>query len=283
MILSVFSKKLQIIAIFFIIISLCSCHNDKVKNTPAKATGNFEFVVLKAGQADAIIAKTQNNCIIIDCGETDDGDEVVEYLANNSINNVDCLIITHFDKDHVGGFPEVANNVSVSNIYVPDYKGNNDEYEMYLKTVQENNLNITTLTEDTNFTFDDVYLDVSVPKRKSYTEGDNDFSLVVSAMHGQNSFLFAADAESERLSEVLLEFGTQYDFLKVPHHGKHNSNSKRFINTIKPDYAVITDSDKNPANKKITSYLQSNGTKIYSTRNGTVNVFSDGLKLNIVQ
>ena len=225
-----FLKTSAALILILTICMLCGCQNknDMTVEVPA-VTGSFDFTVLKAGQADAIFMQTQNHNIILDCGEKDDGDELVELLQEKGISNVDYIFITHFDKDHVGGFPEVMDNVTAGNIIVPNYEGNNDEYEKYLKTVSDKGLQITQLTKDTNFLLDDVLLEVSVPKKQFYAEGDNDFSLVISITHGDNTFLFAGDAEGDRLTEVLSEFGRQYDFLKVPHHGKANKNTKRFI------------------------------------------------------
>lgn len=263
---------------------LCGCQkvSDETVQIPV-VTGTFDFTVLKAGQADAIFMQTENHNIVIDCGEKGDGDKLVELLQEKGVSNIDYLFITHFDKDHVGGFPKVMENVAASNIIVPDYEGNNDEYEKYVETVNDKNLVITALADDTTFTLDDVLFEVSSPKKKAYAEGDNDFSLVISVTHGENTFLFAGDAEKDRLTEVLTEFGKQYDFLKVPHHGKFNSVTQRFINTVKPKYAIVTDSDKNPAELKTTAVLQSVETEIYSTRDGDILIFSDGEQITIYQ
>jgi len=259
-------------------------HTKNVQTTePPAVTGNFDFSVLKAGQADAIIMQTQNHSIIVDCGESDDGDKVVKYLKDNNITNVDYMFITHFDKDHVGGFTEVADNVTFSNIYVPDYEGSNDEYEAYVKTVEEKQLKPTVLNEDMTFIADDVMFEVMVPERKTYAEDDNDFSLVILVTHGENTFLFTGDAEADRIGEVIRRFPHQYDFLKVPHHGKYNKNTKRFINTVKPGYAVICDSEKNPAEKETVSILEHVKSKIYSTKDGNVFVSSDGKEITVSQ
>lgn len=280
-------KFLKTTISFVLLITICmlyGCQNKKDITVEAPAlTGSFDFTVLKAGQADAIFIQTENHSIILDCGEKDDGDELVALLQENSISNVDYIFITHFDKDHVGGFPEVLDNVTASNIIVPNYEGNNDEYEEYLKTVSNKGLQITSLTEDASFILDDVLFEVSVPKKQSYAEGDNDFSLVISVTHGENTFLFTGDAEGDRLTEVLSEFGRQYDFLKVPHHGKHNKNTKRFIKTINPTYSVICDSDKNPAEDETISILEFVESEIYSTRKGNVSVSSDGKGIKIMQ
>ena len=263
---------------------LCGCQNKKDITVEIPAvTGSFDFTVLKAGQADAIFMQTQNHNIILDCGEKDDGDELVELLQEKDISNVDYIFITHFDKDHVGGFPEVMDNVTASNIIVPNYEGKNDEYEEYLKTVSNKGLQITPLTKDTNFILDDVLFEVSVPKKQFYAEGDNDFSLVISVTHGDNTFLFAGDAEADRLTEVIATFGRPYDFLKFPHHGNHNKNTKRFIKTVTPTYSVICDSDKNPAEDETISILEFVESKIYSTRNGNISVLSDGTEIKITQ
>lgn len=275
-------KRLFIPILLTVVLLFSGCSTETKMAVPS-VTGNFDFTVLKAGQADAIILKTQNHCVIIDCGEKDDGDEVVEHLVENNVSNVDYIFITHFDKDHVGGFPEVIENIGTDKIVVPDYEGNNSEYEKYLNAVTENDLTITTLTEDTSFVLDDVLFEVSTPKKQSYAEGDNDFSLVISVTHGENTFLFAGDAEKDRLTEVLSEFGEQYDFLKVPHHGKYNKNTKRFITTVKPTYSVICDSEKNPAEDETISILEFVESEIYSTKNGNVSVWSDGKEIKITQ
>jgi len=273
---------LSVCVLTVFLFSGCQSQSD-VKTEISVVQGNFDFTVLKAGQADAIFMQTENKSIILDCGEKDDGDEFVELLQEKGVSNVDYIFITHFDKDHVGGFPEVMENVTASNIIVPDYEGNNDEYEEYLKAVNDKGLQITTLTEDTIYVVDDVLFEVSVPKKQSYAEGDNDFSLVISGTHGENSFLFTGDAEADRLAEVLSEFGRQYDFLKVPHHGKANKNTKRFITTVKPAYSIICDSDKNPAEDETISILEFVESEIYSTRNGNISVLSDGKEIKIMQ
>ena len=61
---------------------------------------------------------------------------MVKYLAEKNINYVDCLFVTHFDKDHVDGVPEVLSNIYVEKIITPDYMGNNDEYENFVKEKQ---------------------------------------------------------------------------------------------------------------------------------------------------
>ena len=277
-------KILAVLLVFSVLCLLTACQGEPVKTVEIPAvTGAFELTVIKSGQADTIFMQTKNSNIVLDCGEKDDGDELVDLLREKGVTNIDYLFITHFDKDHVGGFPEVMDNFTASCIIVPNYRGNNDEYEMYLDTVKNKNLTITTLAEDTTWVLDDLLIEVSIPKKNYYTEGDNDFSLAISLTHGENTFLFPGDAESERLPEIMSEFGRKYDFLKVPHHGKYNKVTQYFINVVKPRYAVVTDSDKHPASYKTMSILEMTGAEVYSARNGDVYVVSDGKEIIVNQ
>lgn len=274
-------KKSFLCTLLAVMLMLCGCVGTGKSVTDD--SGRFSFTVLKAGQADAIILKTQNHSVILDTGEADDGDKISEYLKKSGIKAVDYILLTHFDKDHIGGFAEATEGITAKNILVPDYEGNGDAYTELIKTVNEKNLSLTRLKEDTSFILDGVRFEVSVPKKQVYEESDNDYSLVLSVTHGENTFLFAGDAEKERLDEILSEISASFDFLKVPHHGKYNENTEKFINAVKPHYAVITDSAKNPASDKTVSLLEAQNTEIYSTKNGNVSVISDEKKITINQ
>ena len=63
----------------------------------------LKIVLLKVGKADAIIAQANGKAIVIDAGEEEDGEEIVTYLKNQGLSRIEALIITHYDRDHVGG------------------------------------------------------------------------------------------------------------------------------------------------------------------------------------
>ena len=285
MVINMDKKRIfAILTDIFVISSLCSC---KLQTMPIseipEVTGIFEAEILKVGQADAIILLTDNHSVVIDCGETDDGDEVVKYLTEKGIDRLDYLFITHFDKDHVGGVPEVLDSVSVEKIITPDYEGETDEYKDYLTKLEELHIQPEKITENMSFILDDVLFSVYPPEKTFYEKGDNDYSLVITAAHGENSFLYAGDAVAERTSELIRQCRDEYTFLKVPHHGKYNKNTQKLIDTVKPQYAVICDSDKNKAEDKVTAALETVGCETYYSRNGDIRIASDGKTLSIQQ
>ena len=270
------------IATCLLILSSCEFQKAKTSDIP-EVTGTFETEILKVGQADAIILTTKNHCIVIDCGEEDDGDEVVKYLTEKEIDCLDYLFITHFDKDHVGGVPEVLDSFSVGKIITPDYESKTDEYKDYLTKLEELHIQPEKITENMSFVLDDVLFSVYPPEKTFYEKGDNDYSLAITAMHGENSFLFTGDAMKDRTSEIIRQCRSEYTFLKVPHHGKYNKSTQKLIDTVKPKYAVICDSDKNRAEDKVTAALETVGCKTYCSRNGDISIVSDGKTLAIQQ
>ncbi len=277
-------KRLLVVTIVAVSIFLCSCGvKDKTMVKAPPAENEFNISILKIGQADAIILKTENHTAVIDCGEEDDGDEVVEHLTNAGTEYIDYLVITHFDKDHVGGATEVLNSFEANEIIMPDYVSTSDEYEVFTSTLEKKNITPTLLGEEMTFTLDDVLFEIYPPQKNDYKEPDNDHSLVISVTHGENKFLFAGDAEKDRLSELSSQFDLDHDFLKMPHHGNYNKMTANFLKGVTPTYTVICDSDKNPAEDDTVDDLETIGSEIYHTRNGDVKITSDGKNIAVSQ
>ncbi len=279
-------KKLITAGIVLSSLTLCSCGSQSAKtdaDSSQAAKDNFSVSILKIGKADAIILKTQNHTALIDCGESDDGGEIVEKLKNSGTENIDCIFITHFDKDHVGGVPAILDSFSVGEIITPSYEGSCDEYYAYIDALNEKNITPTALTENKTVALDDVTLNIYPPLKEYYEEGDNDFSLIISVLHGNNSFLFAGDAERERLAELGSQLDLEHTFLKMPHHGNYNKGTKAFVQSVKPKYTVITCSDKNPSDTETINVLKAVGSEIYETKNGDVTAESDGKTIKITQ
>ena len=273
------------IAVILALIALCGCGNtDTAKKQQTPITdADFEFSVLKIGKADTIIMKTENHSVIIDCGEEEDSAEILNYLSDNGIKSIDYLLISHFDKDHVGGASQIIEDIEIGQIITPDYEGTCDEYASYQNKITQKNISPLKLTENMTFTLDDAEFTVYPPLETSYEESDNDFSLAVSVIHGDNSFLFTGDAESERTKEIVTQTNRDYDFLKVPHHGEFDKNTKPFVMAVKPEYSVITCSDKNPADKQTVDVLKNTGSAVYYTKDGDISVKSNGSEISVSQ
>lgn len=258
----------------------------------ASGTGNrmdpMSVNLLKVGKADAIVLQAGDETMVIDTGEEDDGEELVDFLTNQGITQVDVLIITHYDQDHVGGADTLIESMDVKQVYVPAYEGTHTEYVDFLYAMEENGITPTPLTQSVSFSFGDAEVLVEPPASyeiaPNTVENDNNFSLITTVIHGQNRLVFMGDAEKQRIRQWL-DSGTaaDCDFLKVPHHGVYNTALEDLLNATTPEYAAICSSNKNPAEPETLELLKEHGVETFQTKDGNITVISDGSKLELHQ
>ena len=258
------------------------------EETPLPVTGELKAAFLKVGKADAIVITTATKTMVVDTGESDDGGKVLEYLQDEGVEAVDYLVITHFDRDHVGGAERILYNIPVKQAIHPDYVGVREEYQAYIDTLAALEIPTTAMSAASGnlvFMLDDVQVTINPPQKAVYEkEPDNDQSLVMRLRHGSQSLLLAGDATAERLGELANSGITlRSDLLKIPHHGVYDDASAALIKTVAPAYAVTCDSDKNPLEDKVAALLTQYKVQSYETKDGDVLCVSDGSKLTVTQ
>ena len=253
---------------------------DVTDGTAAEAA-KLSVYFFQAGKADAILLRTAEHTVLIDCGPKGYGKTVVNYLKQRRTDTVDCLIISHFDKDHVGGAAKVINKLQVDRILQNDFMKDSKECENYLKAVDKAEIVPETVTEDISFTYDGVRFEVS-PAKAEYTEKtSNNRSLVVSVTAGETDLLFAGDIETDRIADYVSENKRTYEFLKVPHHGKEEPMMKELLASVQPGYAVITSSDDDPESEQVMSDIYDAGAEVFLTRVDPVMLATDGSDMKI--
>ncbi|MBQ6222772.1 MAG: MBL fold metallo-hydrolase [Solobacterium sp.] len=239
----------------------------------------LETDILKAGKADAIVLLHQGKTMVIDTGEEDDGEDMVSFLQNKKVASIDTLIITHFDKDHVGGADTLIRNMDVNTIYLPDYVSEHPEYVSFMTALQEKGYTPVYLERTESFSFGNAEVTIEPPlSYEPYNNGepDNNFSLITTVVHGDNRLVFAGDIEKERIAEWVDTDPGPCTFLKLPHHGVYNKNLSLLLEELQPAYVAITSSDKNPAEENTLALLQTYTKNILETKDGHITVISDG-------
>lgn len=252
-------------------------------NVSAKSHA-LDVIFLDAGKADAFVLLTKNSAVVIDAGEDDMGEKLVDFLRERGVSRVDALFITHFDKDHVGGADALIEALPVGAVYESACQKDAKQTRQYREALASQNLVPTVLTENAAFAIDGVQYSIDVANLPCEgNNASNDSSLVIRVQHGQTRFLFAGDAENDRLRELLDEGDLACDVLKVPHHGKRESLSEAFFQAASPAYAVITSDAENPEDETVLNMLSSIDATVYLTRQGTVFCRSDGETLSFSQ
>ena len=251
-----------------------------------KSHSGLTVVFPKLGSADGAVLMTENSTVVIDTGETNDGDELLELLQHYDRNTVDLLIISHYDKDHVGGAAELLAGCTVKRVIGSTSPKDSEEMDAYRAALQKAGLTEEIPTAAQSVTFGDLHLVIDPPKQSAYAQDQsNNSSTVVSVTYLDTHLLFAGDAMTLRTQEFAPKLDEKsYDLIKIPHHGRDTDTAALLLPALKPGAAaVITSSKKEPENQALLDLLEDSGVASYLTRQGTVVVTSDGQALKITQ
>ena len=250
----------------------------------ARPTG-LRVTIIDVGKGDCILVQTPAMAILIDTGYKDTADQVLETLGDQGVERLDAMIITHYDRDHVEGMREIGRGMGVGAIYLPGYEGNDKNYRTCMKAVRALGVKTSRVIEPLTLDLGlgDARLTV-LPSGVQYEPGtrfvegnDNDMSLVAKLTYGDDSYLFAGDLKEAGIASYLAHDHGHFGVLKVPHHGRYCAGSQAFLDAVRPQVAVITDSDEDEAQNKVLKLLKSVGARTLRTSvHGTVVVESDG-------
>ncbi|MBO4458397.1 MAG: MBL fold metallo-hydrolase [Butyrivibrio sp.] len=237
----------------------------------------------KVGKADAFLLETPGHRVVIDTATDKKGNKILEKLDEEGIDTIDELIITHFDKDHVGGADALIKNKTIGKVYTTYLSKDSDDITEYYRALKEKGYKDYIVKDVFSFKEDGVVYTIYPPKTTNYKSSvSNNSSLSILVQCGDKSMLFTGDAEEERINELIATEGIECDIIKMPHHGRFKKNLNEFIDYIKPEYAIITAGKSEHEDPEVVEMLDSKGIKTYITRDGkvTITINSDGITID---
>ncbi len=273
-ILHKWNKQKPYFLIFFLFILIIHS-NINILNSYTSLT------MIDVGQGDSLLIKLKHNQgnILVDTGgqkrydgkkEFDISKKItIPYLKAEGIREIDYLILTHGDYDHMGQAFNLINSFKVDKVILNNDKLNELELKL-IKILEERNIpyyqNIKKLNIDNNklyFLNDKLY------------DNENDNSNVIYTKFNKIKLLLMGDAgvnvEKDILNKYIIE---NIDILKVGHHGSNTSSSKEFINKVNPKYSLISVGKNNRyghPKKEVLNNLRY--TKVYRTdTNGSIKI-----------
>ena len=267
------NKKLLIFSIIIIAL-LTGCDKNK----------DFCIHVIDVGQADSILITTPSNKnMLIDGGDEDSAKIIKSYLKNKKVKNLDVVIATHPDSDHIGSLDYIIDNFDVEKIYMPNQTTHSECYINLIDSCNKKNLKVNYLSKDDSFNLDDS-TNIYVLSPSYITDNNNSNSIVLNISYKNNNFLFTGDCEESNEMDMINSYNLEdIDFLKVAHHGSYTASSLAFLEETTPDIAVISCGYKNSyghPHKSTLDNLESVDAKIFRTdQNGSMQFYSDGEKI----
>ncbi len=259
-------------------LSILLCLSMMLGCSPAPDVG-MDIYTFSIGKADCSLLSFEGFHVLIDVGEEDDGDDIIEDLYELQVEKLDLVILTHFDKDHIGGFAEISAAFPIGRVLLPDYVRDSDYYRAMEDALDVYGIPCERLSDDITYELGRAAFTLWTSTKDFDAEkgNDNQMSLVTSVTYGQTKLLFMADAEGGWLKDLCFNgYELGCNVLKFPCHGKWQKHIPTLLALSLPQFAIITDSEKNPAAEKALDALNTLDVTTLRTMDGNVHLFTDG-------
>ena len=209
-------------------------------NETETATGPVKIITIQTkDDADCTLLYQDGAAVLIDTGEEQDAEHIVEVLKQNNITKLDCMILSHSDKDHVGGALAILQTIPVERVVESPYEEANERMLEINHYLEANGITVLYPTRTWRLQAGGMQLLIYPPLEKHYNDSNN-YSLATLVQHENVNLLFTGDALRKRSEELLLIEWPKIDLYKVPHHGRKNSKSRDMFEVLQPQYGVVT-------------------------------------------
>ena len=238
---------------------------------------------IDVGKGDCFLLQAGGAAALIDTGYKRTSDAVVRHLREKGVDRLEFLVITHYDRDHIGGVRAIGERLAIGMVFLPAYEGADKNYHALMSAVADLGLPVRRVGEPLSLELGGALLSVFpsgvayVADAKGDEGNDNDLSLVATLVNGADRFLFTGDLEKDGLEAYLGAPRGRFDVLKVPCHGEKCPYTDELLEGVAPRIAIVTDGVGEPADKKTLKLLAEAGAEVYRTSEvGTVVVEGDG-------
>ncbi len=244
---------------------------------PRPENGEAWFTLLDVGQGLAAVVQTRNHVLVFDTGPRfsesfDTGSAVVApFLVQAGWQQVDLLIVSHADNDHIGGAESLLSQLSVKELYSSELD-RLSRYEPQLCHVGQ------------KWQWDGIQFEMLHPS-PGRRESENNASCVLRISNDRGTILLTGDVElaAERYLLASAKQKLRADLLVVPHHGSKTSSSKEFIAAVAPRLALFPVGYRNrfglPRQEIVDRYTETGAVLMFSGYDGAIELVlgEDGL------
>lgn len=157
---------------------------------------------IDVGQADSILIQSNGANMLIDAGNREDKNTVINYLKKQGVKKLDVVIGTHPHEDHIGGMSAVLNTFKADKIIMPKVTNNTETFKELITVIKSKGLKITNPKPGAIFKVGNATCTILAPNSSKYDDLNN-YSVVIRMTYGNNSFLFEGDAEVQSEKEML--------------------------------------------------------------------------------
>jgi len=237
----------------------------------------WQVTVLDVGHGLAVVIERDNHVIVYDTGAKYPSGfnladvAILPFLQQKGINEIDKVIISHNDNDHLGGLAVLMKKIPIRTlIYNKELDGDVGQQHCL---------------QGQRFIWQELTFEQLWPT--AVVGDNNDDSCIIRVSDGHFSVLFTGDA-SKKVEKILIKnkLDISANVLIASHHGSKSASSESFLKTVNPQYAVFSSGYLNrwhmPVDQVLLRYHRQ-GIKTYTTANVgmvQINVSSNNIRLS---
>ncbi len=220
-----------------------------------ESRGVLTVAFLNVGQGDSIFIEAPNgNQMLIDGGPDRSVLRELGKVMPFYDKDIDVVIATHPDADHISGLNDVLAKYKVSLFLEPGVLTDTNVYkELEKRILEKEKLNkIKKIEARKGMVIDlgsgangKVVLEILYPILDPRGMETNTASIVARLVYGENEFLLTGDSPANIENYLVSLDGAhggklESDVLKAGHHGSKTSTSENFVKSVSPQYAIIS-------------------------------------------
>ena len=253
-----------------------------VPSGPAPSPTGLRLTVLDVGQGDAILLQVPEGAVLVDEGPPEA--DVADQLDGLGVDRLAALVLTHPERDHVGGAADVLERIPVEAVVDPRIPADSEDEARALAAARERGVPVRTARAGSEYRIGALRLRVLWPAGDPLPGGNpNDSAVVLLVSYGTVDALLTADAEGAVTVPIR---PPPVEILKVAHHGSDDPQLRDLLELLRPRIAVVSVGSENdyghptPATMAVLEDVP--GLAVYRTdEDGRVTIETDGARISV--
>ncbi len=235
----------------------------------------LRMTMLDVGQGQCILLESGDLTAVVDCGGSEGeraGEDAARNLLSRGVSQMDALILTHYDTDHVGGALQLISRMEIGRLFLPDITTDNEWRSAIEQTARSYDIPVYYVEEDVELLFSEGTLSIFAPQGTSST---NDGLSVLLSVEEYDILItgdmgFSAERELMRTHAL-----PDVEVLVAGHHGSRTSTSPQLLQTVRPEALLISvgENSYGHPSEDVLKRAASVGASVYRTdEHGTIEI-----------
>ncbi len=220
--------------------------------------------VFNVGYGDAVFFQADGFKVLIDSGEREQAEKLLQFFHEKQIDRIQLGVITHPHKNHFGGFLDLLEKVKFDRLIINGDMNGEEGFGALMEQIKIRKIPFVTVKRGDFISNLPPEMTIAVlhPDKLEYSTNGN--SIVLWITYKTRKILLTADIEPLQQDDILIHFPEvlNADLVQIPHHG--GELSRNFIEAFR-DKTVFVSTGKNDYGLPLEEYLKQFQGKIYRT------------------